>query len=420
MTVRALDLDTARRNPTPDNNTDIATGVPFFEVNPGDADANGVLKFGTLDKEQNSATVEADDLDNRVLDNTNNPVGFTQPQAWLIGNTGVIYRAGDLARMVLLGPTSTRTVAEVWHATATNVAGTLGAATKEFRLTDFMINPFENFSNNFDGGPSGNIYTDTRITSVDPTPAERLYRGRITYGAELLNRVTTLSPNNDGLDNDGDRRIDDDDEQLIPGRINLNTAGRDLLARALPFDRWSGAGTGGYADSSARKRALIDLIVGLRDDPDRSISGGVNRLSRREIDRAGLMWTGELLESLAGGQGSLLTLDVPASDQVLTASTDFNEYEPGDGSTVGRGPSGTLGDDGLTDDREEMLWPLAALNQVASVRSDVYTAYVEVRGYPSTDFSADPVEVYRLTAVFDRSVVHESRPLPLLRSVTVF
>ncbi|MEM7624659.1 MAG: hypothetical protein AAF333_03410 [Planctomycetota bacterium] len=399
LTVRPLDLEMFRRNPSPD--TTVAGTLDDYPLF-GAADANADLEFGTLAKGQNSDS-DGDSLDDRVLDNTIHTVSGNTAQAWLIGNTGVIYRAGDLARMVLLGPTTTQTVADVWHTSAANVASSAGLGAKEFRLTDFMIDPRENFAGD----------RDTRFTVAS---GPNLYHGRTTYGIELLNRVSTLSPINDGIDNDGDSRIDDDDENLIPGRININTASRDLLARALPFDRATD-----YASASDRKRTLIDLIVGLRQEPDRN-SGSGRLLTQRRSDRQGIAWLGELLEALDGGTGSGLTLDPATGLQILPELADFNEYEQGDNSaldSVGLEP-GDITADNLTGDREEEIAPLAALNQVAGVSSDVFTAYVEVRGYPATDFSQAPLEVYRLTAVFDRSVVHEARPLPLLRSVTVW
>ena len=43
------------------------------------------------------------------------------------------------------------------------------------------------------------------------------------------------------------------------------------------------------------------------------------------------------------------------------------------------------------------------LMQVCSTRSDIYTAYVIIEGYPSGNFNEDPVEAARFLAVFDRS-----------------
>lgn len=419
MAVAPNDLTLVRLNASPDPP---AGSVPFQALNDyprfGNADANGDLNFTTLAKGVNSAD-DGDALDTRVQDNTIFPQSPAQPQAWLIGNTGVIYRSADLGRMVLLGPTTTQTVAEVWDAAAANHAASFGGA-KQFWLADFMIDPFEDFIGPTSG--MGGFGSDRFIVSgTAPDPRDNLYEQRITFGAELLDRVTTLSPNGDNLDNDGDSRIDDEDEQLIPGRININTASRDLLARALPYDAAIN-----YASASTRKQQLIDLIDVTRKRPNPgNFTPSSKWTSNRLANHQGIAWLGELIEDSAGNTPSALSFRGTGS--FFDELTDFNEYEQGALATpavVGLGVGAVKTADSLTDDREEQLMALAALNQVASVRSDVFTAYILVRGYPSSDFSNggtnDPVEEYRLTATFDRSVIHESRPLPMLRSVSVF
>jgi len=55
------------------------------------------------------------------------------------------------------------------------------------------------------------------------------------------------------------------------------------------------------------------------------------------------------------------------------------------------------------------------LSQVASTRSDVYTAYVEIRGYPSQDFRKGITEQARYIAVFERgSVKDKNSPVKVL------
>lgn len=420
IAVAQDDLTLIRRNASPDPP---AGTTEFQALNDyprfGNADVNADLQFTTLAKGANDS--DGNSLDTRVQDNTLFPQSGAQEQAWLIGNTGVIYRSADLGRMILLGPTTTQTVAEVWDAAATNhqaaLGATIGTPTKQFWLSDFMIDPLEDFI-----GATGEFGSDRfRVQLAAPNPRDNLYEQRITFGIELLDRVTTLSPNDDDLDNDGDSRIDDEDEQLIPGRININTASRDLLARALPFD-----GASDYASASGRKRALIDLIVNTRVQPSFGGPPSTKWISNRQFAHQGIAWMGELLEDPMGNNTKTLLSDLTSGNAIYNAITDFNEYEQGDPSTptvVGLGV-GLNNADGLSDDREEQLIALAALNQVASVRSDVFTAYILVRGYPSSDFSNggtnDPVEEYRITATFDRSVVHESRPLPLLRAVSVY
>ncbi|MEM8737365.1 MAG: hypothetical protein AAGG38_02655 [Planctomycetota bacterium] len=383
----------------------------FAAVEPGNNAQN--LTIGTdyqLGNHAKGATSGATDLpamtalDDRVADSfdvaTAAPAAGDEP--FLIGNTDVIYRAGDLARIVLLGPDLTRTVAEVWTDAALNITAN-SSAPFGFRIRDFMILPEDNFADLNGGNP---VFINTGTKPV-------------THNLELLDRVTTLSPDVDGLDNDGDNRADDLDERLIPGRINLNTATRDMLARALPFDA-----AADYASASTEKQALIDLIVEARQDPDRNAP---RTLSERLAEQPGIAWMGELLEASATGSHPVITPSELFDGSTFVGGTgplmaDFNEYESGVPSardTIGLGP-GPHGNDEFADDREPFVLPFANLNQVASVRSDVFTAYVLVRGYRAADFSAGPVEEYRLIATFDRSVISSIRPLPRLRTVASF
>ncbi|MEM6458918.1 MAG: hypothetical protein AAF710_05960 [Planctomycetota bacterium] len=408
LTVRRQDVDPDYKRAAPDGNRlSPANDLQIVELNapqaPGTDSQLSTSQKGAQSPAADAAAGNREDLDDRVEDSIavgGAPASGDEP--FVIGNAGVIYRAGDLARVVLLGPTTAQTVAEVWTDSVIRVASVPSTpADWEFRIGNFMINPLETFIG---------------VTGVPAYP-DNLYEQRVTYGTELLDRVTTLGPGVDGLDNDGDSRIDDEDEQLIPGRLNLNTASRDTLARSLPLEP---AASDFLSLPAGPKRSLIELILTLRADPD---VNAPRTLSNRQADHPGIAWIGELLESAAGGAASLI------ADGTTFAGPgglieDFNEYEQGVPSaldTVGVGPGD---DDEFSNDREQFLTMLANLNQVASVRSDVFTAYVLVRGYPSSDFSNggtnDPVEEYRIIATFDRSVIHEARPLPKLRSVTVY
>ncbi|MEM9881365.1 MAG: hypothetical protein AAF800_00420 [Planctomycetota bacterium] len=410
LTVRRQDVEPAYRQATGDANRQAPAAARQIIERDNPQAMAGEYAFDTAAKGAASPAADAAAANNTTLDDRvedSFAVGALpdpRDEAFVIGNAGVIYRSGDLARIVLLGPTTTQTVAEVWTQATANFAAATGG-TWLFHLNDFLINPLENFA--------GSTAPITRYNLGKTLPVD-LYEERVTYGMELLDRVTTLSPAEDQLDNDGDSRIDDEDEQLIPGRINLNTASRDTLARSLPL----APAVSDYASLAAGpKLSLIDLILRLRADPD---VNAPRALSGRQADHPGIAWMGELLESEAGGGPSVLA----DSNNFAGLIEDFNEYEQGVPSaldTVGIGPGD---DDEFTNDREQFLTMLANLNQVASVRSDVFTAYVLVRGYPSSDFSNggtnDPVEEYRIIATFDRSVIHEARPLPKLRSVTVY
>ena len=60
------------------------------------------------------------------------------------------------------------------------------------------------------------------------------------------------------------------------------------------------------------------------------------------------------------------------------------------------------------DDAEERIARFQFLNQILSVRSDVYTAYVEIRGYPADDWRQGPIETVRFIAVLDRGQITDA------------
>jgi hypothetical protein len=61
--------------------------------------------------------------------------------------------------------------------------------------------------------------------------------------------------------------------------------------------------------------------------------------------------------------------------------------------------------DAAQDDREERILFARWLGELLSIRSDIFTAYVKIEGYPVSDFREGPVESARFIAVFDRSRV---------------
>ncbi|MEM1107130.1 MAG: hypothetical protein AAGH99_00380 [Planctomycetota bacterium] len=397
----------------------------------------GNIQFGTLDKGINSRT-DSDMLDDRVGDGlTVATAGTAELEPFLIPSAEVIYRSGDLFRVVFLGPKSgvtPKTIAEVWQETTDRVAmnGMRPASPREFRIRDFMLSPYELY----DGGAFSNVVSSGGLIPVlanfegGAAPVDT--ESAVSWGTFFLDRVTTLSPDQDGVDNDGDNRLDrtnDPDENLIPGRININTASFDTLDRALPIQ-----------DATDRAN-LVNFIIDARTNP----FGDLENFSFRGGDlffttlnpngnpnQQGIAFLGELLNDPTFPSDLAADAAMGARPALLNEFTDFNEYEQGvstNTSFTGLGPSTSHDTDEAELDHEELTLPLSYLNQVASVRSDVFTTYVLVRGYPTGNFGqngydlngvAIPSEEYRLVFTMDRSVVHEDRPQPRVISVARF
>lgn len=181
---------------------------------------------------------------------------------------------------------------------------------------------------------------------------------------------------------------DDSDRGRVAGRPNINTMDPELLAAILPLIN--------PADSTT----LVDFIAMARDNP--------TLLGRPAAER-GIRFPAELLNATNGGNRSLVF-----DTAVASTVADTNELDPHVGIGVAQNA------DGFTGDLEEQGMLLNYLNQVVSTRSDVFTVYVVVRSYPQDDFSndgtGDPVDEFRLMAVFDRSRTNQNG-FPRLLSV---
>ena len=248
---------------------------------------------------------------------------------------------GELAHIVVLGPTDTQTIAEVWGAIAT--------------VDDLMLKP------GWDGSPE--VVDDTLQTL------------RVPHLAILMSRLTAESPQDDGEDNDGDGDVDEADEQFVMGKPNINTMPlQDVLGLILPVGDGGGVRTG-----------IINAIEDYRDAVGRPAA------YRQE---PGIAHPAELFAS-----------DTLRDIYGLGAADNFDE----DGTRIdflnGPTPSdpSTHVADGFVDDREEKALWARYLSQMVSTRSDVFTAYIVVRGYPAGNFNKAPVEQAHGIAVFSRA-----------------
>lgn len=196
----------------------------------------------------------------------------------------------------------------------------------------------------------------------------------------LLDRFTTLGANIDGQDNNGAMGIDEPSEQFVPGKINLNTATMTTLDEAMPL-----------TDATLRTQVLAAIKA------KREGSG-------RAVGLKGIAYPWELwgdLKTAITGNG---TWDGTGIGGTVV---DFNEEKLG-------------ASDGYPNDREKEVLVLNWLAQVGSTRSDIFTAYILVRGYDSGNFRGGPLSEYRIFAVFDRSgLTDKSRRVRILGAARV-
>jgi len=197
---------------------------------------------------------------------------------------------------------------------------------------------------------------------------------------------------NDDADRDADATtgFDDEAEQFIPGTLNINTVIRPVAVMA----------TGTPSGSPA----LFDSIFRWRDVPaDRAAMSGMVATALRS--QRGIASIGEML---------LVNPTATASPGTTDEGDMYYYMLPGGGSQVTAGPVSTefnqypLPEAAITDfenrfEAEGRMAQFQFLANLFTTRSDVFTAYVLIRGYPANDFTAGPIESKRFLAIYDRS-----------------
>ena len=219
----------------------------------------------------------------------------------------------------------------------------------------------------------------------------------------ILDRFTTLSPAVDGVDNDNDGTSDNptpNEEQFVPGTINLNTVTEKFLEpraadRTIP---------------TVRQTVATDIIAYRdmhHDTPNgpttRTQPAGIASIGELTHFLKGIASIGELMNCL--WQRRLRGNDTTRQPQLSSLPEHtVIDFSPNAGTA-----------DGVTDDREEEAMIVRWLSQTCTVRSDIYTAYVLIEGFPSGDFRLGPVEATRFYVVFDRSgITDSSKPVKIL------
>ncbi|MBI1373759.1 MAG: hypothetical protein GC159_13620 [Phycisphaera sp.] len=231
-----------------------------------------------------------------------------------------------------------------------------------------------------------NFYLDFANTAnmVDTTQQHLA----VPHAVMLIDRFTTLSPYEDGVDNDTpntdgvDGADTDGQEFFVPGTLNINT---------MPNKAWNALP---IANSTTRN-TIRDAIKAYRDDPTKRptnhrVSGGSSA--------KGISMIGELMNIFNTNNGAY-------SDPIGNDGADT--YQFGTTPIDFLSNPTTAGADGIKDDREERSMMLRWLGQVCTTRSDVFTAYVLLRGYRDQPPTQAFVE-RRAFIIFDRSSVEDN------------
>jgi hypothetical protein len=261
-----------------------------------------------------------------------------------------LLHVGELMHIANLGQTDTQTIAEVWAASPD--------------VDDFLLK--------FDPDPP------TTAPLMDSASPDLTSHYHVPHAQFLIDQFTTLDPNSDTIDNDGKDAIDDGNERIIPGLVNLNTMPEQLLEQALPIP-----------DSTVRSN-VAKAIVAYRTAANRPANARQNTIK-------GIANTGEITGLIDATGPSLISdvLGIDTIDNPTIAGVKIDFLSNGATSLA----------DGIKDDREEKSAIARWLSQVGSVRSDHFIAYIWVRGYRSTDMtSAGLLETKRAMVVFRRNI----------------
>ncbi|MEM9416117.1 MAG: hypothetical protein AAGA29_11680 [Planctomycetota bacterium] len=308
---------------------------------------------------------------------------------------GRIPYVADILTVPIIGPNSPGTS----PVSATLNGSSLGqviAVPNPARLDDLMLE----YRRNEPGSTFATI-----DPSLDPL--------RVPHGVLLLSRLTAHSPMVDGIDLDGDSFNEnggspDVDEVFVPGKININTATREILVAALPYPTLD------------MRQLVADRIIAFRENDNTFLTTpGLSLTDARPAVNSrtglGIAHMGELLEPIDSDIDDYLA----ANPGVGTLDTNINGQNP-DWNNTQTGVNGpatngsypnepTYGStaDYITGDREEDLMLAKWLNEVCGTRSDVFAVYLVVQGFPEGNFGAGPVESARVIAVFSRSNVRQ-------------
>jgi hypothetical protein len=324
-------------------------GVNTMLIAPGEFVGPSVVPDDTAATVGRDANVERLGEADKTTSGAANKVDPTKNQILLYNNLAAVHHVAELAQLAVLPYTGSGTIGDAWNAVGPGPTGPSS-------VTDLMLN--------LDPDPATNPFIDNTGNFAVP------------YAVLLLEQFTTLSPLSDGVDNDGDGSTDNDGEYAVPGLVNINTMPAHLMEKILPI-----------ADDTLRNY-VVDQILMKRDAPGRTVG---------TTSAQGLAMISEMYDDLS----QLLTTGATYSgDTEATAAgtrVDFQNY-PTPGSYV---------PDDVADDREEAALPLRWLQQLCTTRSDVFAAYVMIKEYDGSDFSAGETNSVRYIAIFHRGLSDE-------------
>ncbi len=201
------------------------------------------------------------------------------------------------------------------------------------------------------------------------------------YVGKLFNYVTVFDPANDGIDNDGDGNIDENDpaagdiEWKLPGKININTANWYVISK-LPWVTEELA----KAIVAYRDKSKIMDVYHPNTSPVVSYAPARFNAINSEIDAR---FSQTSIKENAGFEGvAELSFVLNKSDEwdysIAKYANKVTSVEL-DGYPDLTTASANAGGDGAINDFDQRDVILSRISNLISVRSDCFTAYVLVR-----------------------------------------
>jgi hypothetical protein len=261
------------------------------------------------------------------------------------------------------------------------------------------------------------LAANRRHLQFNSSPLPSFTTMNMSHGALVMEQFTTLSPRNDGLDNDADGNNDNDSEQVVHGQININTAPLHILTLAAPLN-----------ESIDNIQTLMQSIVHYRSTPaDRAAMSSAGLATRPSAK--GIASIGELM-MLDSETADLTTItpQIHMNTDAATRMTGYTSFSAAafKGSNVDlypmpeNVPPGVY-QDTAADGPERQLARFQFLSQAFNTRSDVYTAFVRLRGYDASNFTpTGELESRSFLVVYDRSNIVSGSDMPRILGIYVY
>ena len=233
---------------------------------------------------------------------------------------------------------------------------------------------------------------------------------RIPHMAMIMDQFTTISPRYDGGDNNGNGQIDEQAEIFVPGRINVNTAPNWLLALTSPIPEPLDELTDLYRAIAEYRDKPASRIAMSGANPTIGFAGAGIR--NNDNSDKGIASIGELMfiRRRIGGETNgtdMLRYADPVKEAgsftLIDPMRPYPRRESIDSIDDDRAQMLESSDDKEKYEAQERMARYQYLTNTLTTRSDMYCAYVVIRGYNSADFSGPPVEKQQFFMIIDRS-----------------